>query len=322
MSIARLRLALRDWDHVVPLVTQAVRPQGIELDLEMRATTPDVTAEPDLDGGETSFSRYAIGRANNSAELVGLPVFLMRGFRQRCVLVRRDSQLTELEQLAGARIGLTGWVDSGNTWTRALFRDAGVDLGGIDWSIGPLAAGETGKDRVGPLPLPANVSVLDDGDSLVDGLADGRFDAICTPFLPTEMFETDSRFRHLLGDYPAREAAYYRANGFVPGIHLLTIKQEAARRQPGLVDAVVDAFTASREHWRERRRLLTDTTPWLLSELTGEVEVFGADWMPYGACENKAMVEAFCAELHGQGITSDRLTFEALFSDFCQLSQR
>ncbi|GAA3732013.1 hypothetical protein [Streptomyces tremellae] len=297
-----VRLALRDWDHVTPLLTGAVRAPGLDLAIESRAVTPDVLEEPGLDGGETSFSRYALARAGGDDRLVGLPVFVMRGFRHRCVLVRGDSPYTALEQLAGARVGLTGWPDSGNTWTRALLRRAGVDLAGIDWRVGPLVAGESGKDRVGTRPLPANVSVLADGESLREELAAGRLDAVFTPFLPDEMFTSGSRFRQLLPDHRAAERAYFEETGFVPGIHLVTLRRETVRERPWLPGAVLDALDAAKRHWTARRRLLADTTPWLLDELLDSAARFGADWMPYGTAENARMTAAFCAELTAQGI--------------------
>ena len=108
-----------DWDHLVPLLSGQVQVPGYHVEIEARNVTPDVVAEPGLDGGETSFSRYVQARAAGDDQLVALPAFVMRGFRHRCVLVRAPSTLRSFEQLAGARIGLTGWPDSGNTWTRA-----------------------------------------------------------------------------------------------------------------------------------------------------------------------------------------------------------
>ena len=51
MAVPRIRLAVRDWDHVVPLLTGRVRPKRFRLELDVRAVTPDVLAEPGLDGG-------------------------------------------------------------------------------------------------------------------------------------------------------------------------------------------------------------------------------------------------------------------------------
>ncbi|TDD96086.1 hypothetical protein [Actinomadura rubrisoli] len=315
MPIPRIRLALRDWDHLVPLVTGRVSipgARGLDLEIETREATPDVLAEPGLDGGETSFSRYALGRGDGDERLVGLPVFVMRGFRQRCVLVRRGSGLRSPKDLAGATIGLTGWPDSGNTWTRALLRAEGVDLGGVQWRIGPLAAGEHGKDRVGPRPLPANVRAA--GGTLVDGLADGTFDAIFTPFMPPEMFGPDGRFRHLYDDHRGAERAYFARTGFVPGIHLLALKREAVDAHPWLPGVLQDVFEESKRVWLERRRLLADTTPWLLDELEAQARFFGPDWMPYGTGPNAAMTAAFCEELYEQGIAPRPIKAEEVFA--------
>lgn len=311
VPIPRIRLAVRDWDHLVPLLTGRAGARGAALEVETRDVTPDVLAEPDLDGGETSFSRYALARASGDDRLVGLPVFLMRGFRHRCVLVRWSSGLSSPRDLAGATIGLTGWPDSGNTWTRALLRAEGVDLSGVQWRVGSLAAGETGKDRVGSRPLPGNVRVT--GTPLVEGLADGSLDAVFTPFMPPEMFTARGRFRHLYGDYRAAETAYYARTGFVPGIHLLALKREVVDAHPWLPEVVQDAFEASKRLWLERRRLLADTTPWLLDELEAQARIFGPDWMPYGAEANAAMTAAFCAELHEQGIAPRPIKAEELF---------
>lgn len=312
MSVPRIRLALRDWDHLVPLVTGRVRTPGFELAIESRSITPDVLGEPGLDGGETSFSRYALGRGDGDDRLTGLPIFVMRGFRHRCVLVRRDSGLTTAKDLVEARIGLTGWPDSGNTWTRALLRSAGVDLGGIAWTVGPLTPGETGKDRVGSRPLPANVTVT--GEPLVDGLASGRYDAIFTPFMPEEMFTPGSRFRHLYDDHRGAELDYFGHTGFVPGIHLLALRREAAERHPWLPAALEEAFEESKRHWLARRRHLADTTPWLLAELENNTRIFGPDWMPYGAAANAAMTAAFCTELYEQGIAPNPIDAEEMFA--------
>lgn len=315
MSTPVIRLGLRDWDHLVPLAAGRVETPGFTFRIDARDTTPDVLAEPGLDGGETSFSRYVQARAAGDDALVGVPAFVMRGFRHRCVLVRSDSPRTALGDLAGGRVGLTGWPDSGNTWTRALLRADGVDLAGVDWRVGPLVAGESGKERLGSRPLPPNVSALPEGQSLVEELAAGRLDAVLTPFMPSELFTRDSRFRHLLADHAAAERAYWDTHGFVPGIHLVTLRREVVDAHPELPSAVLGALEASKRLWVRRRRLLADTTPWLLRELTESALLFGDDWMPYGTDDNAAMTSAFCAELHAQGIWPEPIDERLLFPD-------
>ncbi|MFE5159358.1 hypothetical protein ACFRNT_12655 [Streptomyces sp. NPDC056697] len=315
MSSPVIRLGLRDWDHLVPLASGLVEVPDFTVRIDSWDVTPDVLAEPGLDGGETSFSRYVQARAAGDDRLVGLPAFVMRGFRHRCVLVREGSPLRSLEELAGARVGLTGWPDSGNTWTRALLRGAGVDLTGVQWRIGPLSAGETGKDRVGSRPLPANVSVMAEGESLVEELAAGRLDAVLSPFMPNELFTRTSRFRHLFDDHRSAERAYWQATGFVPGIHLVTLKREVVEAHPELPAALLAGLEESKRRWLGRRRLLADTTPWLLHELTESARLFGDDWMPYGTKSNAEMTRAFCAELHAQGVWPEPIDPGVVFPD-------
>lgn len=316
MSGPVLRLALRDWDHLVPLVAGLVETPGLTLRIDSRETaTPDVLAEPGLDGGETSFSRYVQARAAGDDRLVALPAFVMRGFRHRCVLVRSDSPRTALAELAGARVGLTGWPDSGNTWTRALLRAEGVGTAGAEWLIGPSAGGESGKERLGDRPLPANVTVLPEGATLQGELAAGRLDAVLTPFMPPELFTPHSRFRHLLTDHAAAERDYFEQHGFVPGIHLVTLRREVVEARPELPGLLLGALEQSKRHWIARRRALADTTPWLLRELTDTARLFGDDWMPYGTDSNAAMIRTFCTELYEQGVWPEPVDPSILFTD-------
>lgn len=314
LSGLRIRLAVRDWDHLSPLLTGALRPSGFDLELSTRDVTPHVLNESDLDGGETSFSWYTLNRARGDERLVGLPVFVMRGFRHRCILVRADSDLDDVAQLAGRRIGLTGWPDSGNTWTRAILREADVDLTGIAWSVGPLVADGAPKRPHGRAL--ANVAELPAGDSLVSGLLRRDLEAIFTPFMPPGFHEPDSPLRPLLVDYPEHELGYFRRHGFVPGIHILTLKREVVAHHPWLPAALVDLFDTSKRQWHARRRLLADTTPWLLADIDRLSKTTGPDWMPYGVEANARMTAAFCTELHAQGIADGPIDPAAIFADF------
>ncbi|MFD0534885.1 hypothetical protein ACFQY7_15175 [Actinomadura luteofluorescens] len=283
---------------------------GAALEVETRDVTPDVLAEPDLDGGETSFSRYALARASGDDRLVGLPVFLMRGFRHRCVLVRWSSGLSSARDLAGATIGLTGWPDSGNTWTRALLRAEGVDLSGVQWRVGSLAAARPARTASVPGRCPATCGSRARprrgarrreprrGLHAVHAAGDVHRPRPLPPPLRRLPRRRDGllrpdrvRPRHP----PPRPQA--RGRGRPP---------LAARGRPGRLRGVQAPLAGA-------PRLLADTTPWLLDELEAQARIFGPDWMPYGAEANAAMTAAFCAELHEQGIAPRPIKAEELF---------
>jgi 4,5-dihydroxyphthalate decarboxylase len=316
-----IRLGARPWSHLVPLALREVGGPAVEV--SRRAVTPDLLAEPGLDAAETSFSRYARARAAGDDRLVGIPAFVMTGFRHRCVLVRAASDLTAPERLAGARIGLTGWPDSGNTWTRAILRRAGVDLSTITWTVAPLTPDAAGGDRLGGVTPPPNVHVARPGESLVTGLLGGDFDAIMTPFMPPGLDGESSAdgggIRHLYPDYREAETEYFHAVGYLPGIHLLTVRREVVAGRPTILGELATALADSKRAWWASARKLADASPWALAEIDATERLLGPDWMPYGLAANARMIADFCVELHAQGLVGTPIDPASLFPEYAEL---
>lgn len=181
----KIRMKSRDWDFWTPLLLGDVTSDTIDLELtRVQSLIDNVADDPDCEAAEMSLSRYAMRRsAGTDRNLVGIPFFIMRGFRNRCILTSDDSPITTLSDLRGKRIGLSGWQDSGNTWTRALLLEAGVPVDSIQWTLSRMTAAdridpERGKqfwdDRV--------VSHDPDETPLVDLLKAGKIDAIFQAF--------------------------------------------------------------------------------------------------------------------------------------------
>ena len=136
-----VRLALRDWDWLTPILLGDIKPSGFTVAIERVGTLiGDLASDPGFDGAEMSFSRYAQRVLRAEAKVVALPHFLMRGFRHRCIITSKASTIDSLEGLAGKAIGLAGWQDSGNTWTRALLRRKGVGVPDARWWLSRLSA--------------------------------------------------------------------------------------------------------------------------------------------------------------------------------------
>src|SRR6266702_2481489 len=112
-----VRLALRDWDFLTPILLGDVGSPDFDIAIDRVGTLIDDPAhDPRYAGAEMSFSCYAQGLARGESGIVALPHFLMRAFRHRCIITAKTSGITDLAGLAGKTIGLTGWRDSGNTW--------------------------------------------------------------------------------------------------------------------------------------------------------------------------------------------------------------
>ena len=114
MARVPLTLAIRDYAHVAPLALGDVTIEGVDLTLRRVFDAPQqVLADPAIDGGEASFSRHLQRVAARDDAFVGLPAFVMRGFRHRCIFVRHGSPLATLSDLVGRRVGLNEWGATG-----------------------------------------------------------------------------------------------------------------------------------------------------------------------------------------------------------------
>jgi 4,5-dihydroxyphthalate decarboxylase len=278
------------------------------------AALPDNLADDDrYDAAEMSFSRYSLGRARGEAGVVGVPHFLMRAFRLRCVITSKSGGLTKLSQLAGRRIGLAGWQDSGNTWTRALLRREGVDIDDAQWRISRLTESHPIMDRVGGYAQPGLIETVADGTPLLDLLARGELDAVFMPFMPPAFFDAASPFRQLVPEFRRAELEYFRDVGYVPGIHLLALKASVVAANPWLPQALSEVIDASYRSWMERRLRYAETTPWLLDELRQVAQDLPAGWDLNGFQTNRRMIAAFGVELRQQNLTEVLLTPEMLF---------
>ena len=87
MARLSLKLAGYPWDHITPLLTGEVVPEGIDLQYDIHHGLEPVTDDPSCPGGEASLGRYLIDMSQGNRQYVGLPIFPMFAFRHRCFLV-------------------------------------------------------------------------------------------------------------------------------------------------------------------------------------------------------------------------------------------
>ena len=309
-----IRLAVRDWDYFTPLALGDIQPEGFTLKIDRVGTLVDNLATSEqYDAGEVSFSRYAQACARGDYSLLGLPHFLMRGFRQRCIITTASSPITAPAQLKGKKIGVTGWQDSGNTWTRTVLREAGVEIDDAYWFAGRLTAEHPIVDRLAGFGRPGRIEPAPDERPLIELLQAGELDAVFTPFMPEGFFLKDSGLRQLQVDFVSAERDYFNRVGYVPGIHLLGLKPALAEAHPWLPQALSDVIDRSYQMWMSKREKYADTTPWLLDDLRRTAQELPANWNQNGFAANKKMIADFANELFQQGLTKTLLTPEAIF---------
>jgi len=312
-----VRLGLRDWDWATPLILGDVKSDRFDLEVVRLSALPDDFAtDPRLDASEISFSRYTSGRVRGDERVVGVPNFIMRSFRHRCVITRASSPVTTFSGLKGGRIGLAGWQDSGNTWTRTALRLAGVGIDDATWWVSRLSASDPSIDRLGPFARPGRIENLPGQPPLLDLLAAGELDAVLLPFMPPGFFSRESAFRSVLPDVVAAEQAYFSTTGFVPGIHILGMKAAAAAGHPWLAQALSDLIDEAQRVWLEKRRRYADTTPWLIDELVRSGKALPATWNASGLAANRQMIGAFLDEMRLQQLAVTDLPPDGIFPAF------
>jgi 4,5-dihydroxyphthalate decarboxylase len=309
-----IRIATRDWDYLTPLILGDVSSPRVKLEVERVGTLiPDLATDPKYDAAEVSFSRYVSAMAEGTEAIIGVPCFIMRGFRHRCIIVREDSPLERLSDLAGKRIGVTGWRDSGNTWTRAALRREGVGVEDAFWFAGRLTVQHPITDRLDGFGRPGRIEAAPGERPMMELLAEGELDAVFTPFMPDGFFAPGSGFRQLLRDFRAAERAYFADVGYVPGMHLVAVKAAVAEEHPWLPADLAGLVDESQRIWTAKRRKYAETSPWVIEELIHAGRDLPPSWNDSGLEANRRMIEDFAAELHAQGILEQSMSADALF---------
>lgn len=316
MTDLDLTLLTKDYDHLAPLVCGDVEVAGIDLTMERDTENAlDRTLnDPSIDIGELSFSRHLIRLANGDRSFVAIPAFVTRGFRRRCFFVRQDSSLNSLEELGDTRIGTNEWPATGNTWSRAVMRETGVDIDSIDWLVGPVDDPDYDMRPHGELP--PNVRMTQSDRTLLERLLDGDLDALMCPLPPEGFYEEDSPVVRLIPDYRQAEREFYQRTGLYPAHHVIGFRRDVFERDPQMAERLFEALERSKAVWQARRRRLNDTTPWLQAEIEEITELIGEDWLPYGIEANRQEIETLCEEEYEQGLIDDPLDPDRVFEEY------
>ena len=310
-----LRVAMRDWDFLTPILLGDVSDERLSLVLERVATLPGNPSQTrDFDIAEVSFSRFVQQRTAGHNDDTGIANFPMRSFRHRCIITLKSHRARTLSDLKGGCVGLTGWQDSGNTWTRHAFLDAGVRLEDVRWFVGRLTSSHPSMDRLGGFGQPGFIESVADDKPLLELLRAGELDAVLTPFMPEGFFAPASEFRPVLDDVVAAETDYFETHGFVPGIHVMAARSDVVARYPWVSIAFSDLLDRSWDVWAAKRKRYADTSPWLFEEHLRVGRVLPEDWHCGGIEKNRVMINTFVETTYKQNLIPARIAPEEIFA--------
>ncbi len=322
MTDIDVNMVLRPYDYLFPFFMGDAPTPGYRLKIDRHAALT-LTLTENIDVAEVSFNRFLVGKTRGDNSIVGLPIFVLRGYRHRNFFVRADSKLHRLSDLKGKRLGTNSWPDTGTMWARAAMRDAGVGIEDVNWVIGTLDAKTPNKlPSPNDAQPPKNARFLAGSENLLDELRSGAIDAVTTAFAPEEVFQGGGWIRRLVVNYREAETEYHRRTGIYPGFHILAARRPFAEKHPGAILAIYKAMKQSYEIWMSKTKKFAEASPWAMEEIETLYRDFPDDASPFGtkSPSHRKMLEAVCAEQYAQGLVTRPADAAALFAEFDKMA--
>lgn len=258
-----------------------------------------------------------------------IPVFISRVFRHRNVFVHTDSGIERPQDLKGRRVGTPGYGMSANTWIRGFLKDEyGVEADDMQWiettkssDAGKLggsgwSAFEPGKPSpyflAEGFPLQPGPPGVDESELLLSG----KCDALITAITPKAFLDGDPRIKRLFPDVRQAEQDYFSKTGMFPIMHVVGIRTDAIKADPGLPKAVYQMYTKAKQlaySDLETTTSLKVSLPWVTQEFEETRRLMGNDYWPYGIEANSKELEAVMRYTHEQGLVKERMDFREMF---------
>jgi 4,5-dihydroxyphthalate decarboxylase len=259
--------------------------------------------ELEYDVSEMAFTTYLCAR-EHGVPFTALPIFLVRAFHHRAVLVDRNSGIVHPKDLEGRRVGVSrGYTVTTGVWARGILADEyGVDLDAVTWV-------PSGDEHVAEYRLPANVKPMRSGGDLVDLLMAGELAAV----VGADISHFD--VVPLIPDGTASGFEALERRGHYPINHLVVVRDDVLDARPSLAADIFAAFSTAKNQYVERLRagLIEEQSPTDL-RYARVLELTGSDPLPYGIEPNRAAIDELIRHARGQHILRQVAAVETLFA--------
>lgn len=318
MTDLRLSVAIGDYDRNRPLISGAVRFDGVDpvfMTLSPEEIFFRAFRTADFDICELSLSSFTVKAAAGGGPYIGIPAFVSRAFRHTSIYVRTD-RIKEPRDLKGKKVGVPEYQLTANVWARAFLEDDyGVKPSDIHWIRGGID--EPGRAEKITVKLPDGVRLdnAPDGATISGMLDRGEIDAFIAPRPPSSLARNPN-IGWLFPDPTAVAKDYFRRTGIFPIMHLIGVRRTMVDQHPWLPAAVLKGFEQSKA---AALALLNDTSatkitlPFVEERLKEARELMGADFWAYGVEASRKTLEAFLHHHHRQGLSSRLVKIEELF---------
>ena len=116
MANLKLTLACWNYDRTRPLIDGRVKPDGIDLDIQIlrpRQSFQRMLDNQEFQVSELSLASYTALKARGDCPFVAVPVALSKIFRHSCIYVRKGAGIEKPEDLRGKRVGTSQYSSTG-----------------------------------------------------------------------------------------------------------------------------------------------------------------------------------------------------------------
>jgi 4,5-dihydroxyphthalate decarboxylase len=321
--VADLKLTLACWnyDRTRALMDGRVKPEGIELDIQVlrpRQTFQRMLDDHEFQVSELSLASYTALKGRGVCPFVAVPVALSKIFRHSCIYVRTDTGIRTPADLRGKRVGTTQYSSTALVFMRGMLQhDYGVAPADMHWFMGGLSAFT--EQPLIPLDLPKDVRLdfLPVGQTLEAMFARGELDALLSIYIPPLFLEGSPRIARLFPNFKQVEQDYYRRTRIFPIMHTVVLREDVYRQHPWAAASIYRAFCSAKNLAVEG---LYDTDalalalPWLLDHVEEAWREFGRDFWSYGLEPNRATLTAIGQYVHEQGLSPRIVSPDELFA--------
>jgi len=256
----------------------------------------------DFDVCEMAVTTYLCAKAAGVA-FTAIPVLLVRGLHHGAAQVAIGSGVSSPADLEGRRVGVNrGYTVTTGVWGRGILKERyGLDLENVTWV-------RSGDEHVAGYQPPANVVDLGSGESLLEHLTDGDLAAVVGADID------DPRVTTLISDPERAAIEDIKAGGVYPVNHLVVIKDDVVRANPGVASAIFDAFVEAKQSYLRRLASCEADTLAGLDRTNRLVwDATGSDPIPYGVEANRTVLEKLVSYAVDQKILSRRVDLEEIF---------
>jgi 4,5-dihydroxyphthalate decarboxylase len=316
----KLTIAVADYPHTAAVRNGSIPIEGV--DAEIVTVKPQIGAFRrmvrglEFDVCELAPTTYIIARSYG-IPFTALPIFVMRNFHHRGLLVRPDANIRTPKDLEGKQVGVRAYSVTTGVWTRQILIDEyGVDNDKITWVVDD-------EEHVTQMTLPPNVIHAPEGRSLADMMADGELVAgfagnagVGRSGAPTggEWKTEEVNYPELFPNFEEIEADWYKRTGIYPMHGTIVVKDSVLAEHPWVAQSLFKAFSQAKDEWLAGLDSgeLTNATD---KRYAAVRSIVGPDPLPYGMAANLPTIRALEETAFKQKLTPRRMSIEELFID-------